>query len=102
MQGSPEVPKEKVDQIHRGYRVLENYLTTNKFMASNDRFTVADLAIFAWMESMVQVFTVENYPKITAWLDEMRKVSYYQTANKAGADLHIKIFRGALERNKKN
>lgn len=101
MQGSPEVPQEKIDQISRGYRVLESYLTTTKWMASNKRFTVADLAIFAWMESVTQVFTIEKYPKITAWLSEMRKLPYYEEANKTGADLHIKLFRGALEKNKK-
>jgi glutathione S-transferase len=100
MQGSPEVPQEKIDGIHRGYRVLESYLTATKWMASNDRITLADLAIFAWMESITQVFTVEKYPKITAWLSEMRKLPYYEEANKAGADLHIKIFKDALEKNK--
>lgn len=100
MQASAEVPQAKIDQIHRGYKILENYLTTTKWMASNDKITVADLAIFAWMESITQVFTVESYPKITAWMSELRKLPYYEEANKAGADLHIKIFRDALERNK--
>lgn len=101
MQGSAVVPQEKIDQISRGYKALENYLTTTKWMASNDRFTVADLAIFSWMESVTQIYTVEKYPKITAWMGEMRKLPYYEEANKAGADLHIKIFRDALEKNKK-
>lgn len=100
MLGSAEVPQDKVDQIQRGYRVLESYLTSTKWIASNDRITVADLAIFAWMESITQVFTVEKYSKITAWLSEMRKLPYYEEANKAGADLHIQIFRNALEKNK--
>lgn len=100
MQGSPEVPQEKIDQIHRGYRVLESYLSSTKWMASNNRFTVADLTIFALMESITQVFTIENYPKLTAWMSEMRNLPYYEEANKAGADLHIKMFRDALEKNK--
>lgn len=100
MQGSPDVPQERIDAVHRGYRTLENYLSATKFVASNDHFTVADLAIFAWMESMSQVFTTEKYPKINAWLNEMRKLPYYEEANKKGADLHAKIFRESLEKNK--
>ncbi len=53
------------------------------------------------MESMSQVFTIENYPKINAWMKELRKLPYYQEANKEGADLHIRIFRDALEKNRK-
>ncbi|KAG5684953.1 hypothetical protein PVAND_014160 [Polypedilum vanderplanki] len=101
MQGQAEVPEEKVQQIHRGYRIVENYLSTSKWIASNDHMTLADLAIFAWMESFTQVFTIENYPKLTTWLKEMRKLPYYEEANKKGADLHIQIFRSALEKNKK-
>lgn len=63
--------------------------------------TVADLATFAWMESMVQYFTSEKYPKINAWMTEMRKLPYYEDANKKGADIHIQIFKNALEKNKK-
>lgn len=101
MQGQSQVPQDKIDQIHRGYRVLENYLTTAKWIAS-DRMTLADIAISAWMESVTQVFTIEKYPKITAWMTEMRKLPYYEELNKKGADLHIKIFRDALEKNKKS
>ena len=61
--------------------------------------TVADLAIFAWMESMVQCYTTEKYPKINAWMNEMRKLPYYEDANKKGADQHIQIFNSALEKN---
>jgi glutathione S-transferase len=101
MQGQAVVPEEKIQQIQRGYKVVESYLTNTKWIASNDRMTVADIAIFAWMESFTQVFTIEKYPKLTAWLNEMRKLPYYKEANKTGADLHIQIFRGALEKNKK-
>ena len=102
MQGSAEVPKERIEAIQRGYGALEDYLKKTKFLAS-DRLTVADLCVFAWMESITQVVEVDvsNYPKITAWLAAMRKLPYYEEANKAGADLHIKLFRDALERNKK-
>lgn len=101
MQGKSEVPQDRIDQVHRGYRVLETYLSKTKWMACNERMTAADLAIFAWMESMSQVLTIENYPKIQAWVSEMRKLPYYEEANKKGADIHIKLFREALERNKK-
>lgn len=101
MQGKAEVPQDKIDAVHRGYRVLETYLEQTKFLAS-DNMTVADLSIFAWMESMIQVvtFTETDYPKITQWMKNMRKLPYYQEANKNGADLHIKLFNDALKRNK--
>jgi glutathione S-transferase len=101
MQGKSDVPKELVSQIHRGYNILEAYLAKTKWMACNEQMTVADLAIFAWMESMVQVFTTEKHPKINNWMAEMRKLPYYEEANKKGADIHIQIFKNALDKNKK-
>lgn len=101
MQGKSEVPQDKIDAIHRGYRVLEKYLEGTKFLAS-DNMTLADLCVFAWMESIAQVVKVseKDYPKITFWLNNLRKLPYYEEANKAGADLHIKLFNDALKRNK--
>jgi len=101
MLSSAEVPQDKVEAIHRGYRVLEQYLTKTKFLAS-DAMTVADLCVFAWMESITQVVLVaeKKYPNISSWLAALRKLPYYEEANKAGADLHIKLFRDALARNK--
>ena len=101
MQGKFEVPQDKIDAVHRGYHVLEAYLTKTKFLAS-DSMTLADLSIFAWMESMIQVVAVteKEYPKITLWLKNLRKLPYYEEANKSGADLHIKLFKDALKKNK--
>ena len=100
MQGASEVPKDKLAQIQRGYKVLEKYLSETTFLASNS-MTLADLTVFAWMESITQVASVEDFPKITTWLNELRKLPYYGEANKDGADLHIKLFKDALERNRK-
>ena len=101
MQGHSEVPQEKTQAIQRGYRVLEKYLENTTFLASNN-MTLADLTIFAWMESITQVVEVseKDYPKTTAWLLTLRKLPYYKEANKTGADLHIDLFKAALERNK--
>lgn len=101
MQGKSEVSQDKSLAVQRGYRVLEKYLQKTKFLAA-DTMTLADLCVFAWMESITQVVTIseKDYPKISNWLQTLRKLPYYVEANKAGADLHIKLFRDALERNK--
>lgn len=101
MQGLAEVPADKIDAIHRGYRVLEQYLSNTKFLAS-DNMTLADLSVFAWMESITQVVVAseKDYPKITSWLATLRNLPYYEEANKAGAALHVKLFNDALKRNK--
>lgn len=99
MQGKSEVPLDKIDAIHRGYRVLEHYLSGTKYLAS-DNLTLADLCVVAWMASITQVVEVSAYPKITAWLQVLQKLQYYEEANKNGADLHIKLFRDALKQNK--
>lgn len=101
MQGQSEVPLDRIDAIHRGYKALENYLGKTRFLAS-DSMTLADLSVFAWMESITQVVHAreEDYPRITAWLSSLRKLPYYKEANKAGADLHVKLFNDALKRNK--
>lgn len=100
MQGKSEVPQNKIDAVHRGYRVLETYLEKTTFLAAN-RMTVADLCVFAWMESITQVvgLSKKDYPKITSWLGTLRQLSYYEEANKTGADLHIKLFNDALKKN---
>lgn len=101
MQGKSEIPKDKIDAVHRGYKILENYLTITIFLASYE-MTLADLSVFAWMESITQVVPVvaDVYPKITSWLNTMRQLPYYNETNKFGADLHIKLFNDALNRNK--
>lgn len=100
MQGQAEVPQDKVEAIHRGYRVLEQYLMKSQFLASNG-MTVADLCVFAWMESITQVVPVseKDCSRVSSWLDTMRRLPYYEEANKVGADLHIKLFNEALKRN---
>jgi glutathione S-transferase len=101
MQGKAEVPQDKINAIHRGYRVLEKYLEKTSFVAC-DRMTVADLCLFAWMESITQVVGIseKEYPKTTLWLSTLRKLPYYEEANKAGADLHVRLFNEALTKNK--
>ncbi|CRK93117.1 CLUMA_CG006540, isoform A [Clunio marinus] len=101
--GKAEIPQYKIEGIHRGYKVLEKYLEKTKNIASDD-LTLADLCLFAWMESIVQVIPVSPnvYPKLTLWLKQMRKLPYYREANQAGADYHIKVFNEALARNIKN
>lgn len=100
MQGKSEVSQDKIDAIHRGYQVLEKYLVKTTFLAGN-RMTVADLCVFAWMESITQVVEAseKDYPKITSWLNTLRKLPYYKEANKAGAALHVQLFNDALKRN---
>lgn len=102
MQGKSEVPQHKIDAVHRGYKVLEKYLEKTTFLASN-QMTVADLCVFAWMESITQVVKAfpKDYPKISSWMSTLRELPYYEEANKAGADLHINLFKDALEKNKK-
>jgi hypothetical protein len=53
------------------------------------------------MESITQVVGIseKGNPKITSWLKTLRKLSYYEEANKVGADLHIKLFNDALQKN---
>lgn len=100
MLGATEVPQDKIDAIHRGYGCLEKYLEQNIYLAS-DRMTLADLSVWAWMESITQLIpaNVNEYPKINLWLNVLRKLPYYQEANKTGADLHIKLFQQAIKNN---
>jgi glutathione S-transferase len=97
--GQSEVPAERVQQIHRGYKVVETYLTNSKWVASNDRMTLADIAIFSWLETFTQLFTIEEYPKIGAWMHRMRKLPSYEEM-KYGARLQADFFRTNLETNK--
>ena len=102
MLGMFEVPQDKIDAINRGYRVLEKYLEETTFLASN-QMTVADLCVFAWIESITQVVEISknDHPKVSSWLSRLRHLPYYEEANKAGADLHVKLFKEALKNNQK-
>ncbi|KAG5682605.1 hypothetical protein PVAND_011948 [Polypedilum vanderplanki] len=101
MQGQSFIPEENINQFYRAFKVVESFLENSKWIASNDQMTLADIAIFAWMECYTQLFTIEDYPKLTAWLNEMRKLSYYEEANKKGAKLQVETFQRVLENNKK-
>ncbi|CAO1350933.1 unnamed protein product [Diamesa serratosioi] len=100
MLGATEVPQDKIDAIHRGYNCLEKYLEQSIYLAA-DRMTLADLSVWAWMESITQIIpaNLNEYPKINLWLNVLRKLPYYQEANKTGADLHIKLFQQAIKNN---
>ncbi|KAG5667755.1 hypothetical protein PVAND_015725 [Polypedilum vanderplanki] len=98
--GCAVIPEENIEQMHRGYRIVENYLLNSKWIASNDQMTLADIAIFAWMECYTQLITIEVYPQLTAWLNEMRKLPYYEEANKKGAEFQFNCIKSALEKNK--
>lgn len=96
MKGELNVEQEKYDALHRCYQALEEYLTKTKFLAA-DKMTLADLCVFAWIEAYGQVVSAEEgYPKISAWLNILRKLPYYKEANKTGADLQVKLFREAM------
>ena len=58
-----------------GYRaldVLEEHLGDHAFFA-NDRYSIADIALFAYTHVAHEGgFNLEDYPRINAWLDQVR------------------------------
>lgn len=69
------------------YGLLESVFQNNKYLVGNS-LTLADLACIATIASCVFFTPIsgEKYPKLTAWVELMSELPYYQETNQKGAD----------------
>lgn len=93
-----EIPKEKIEGIHRGYQTIEIFLSGNDYL-SGKVLTLADLSLWTIMESLVQVIPIdaEKFPNFDKWLTKMREHPSY-ALNKEGADEHIGFYKSCIEK----
>ncbi|XP_037950499.1 glutathione S-transferase 1-like [Teleopsis dalmanni] len=86
-ENSTEIPKEKIDQIHEAYAMLELFLGEHLYMAGG-KLTIADFSIVSTVSTFKMAFAAVDavkYPKLTAWLERMNALPYYAEVNLKGA-----------------
>ncbi|XP_011182215.1 glutathione S-transferase 1-like [Zeugodacus cucurbitae] len=99
---SQEVADEAIKAVGDVYTVLEAYLNQNKFIAA-DHLTIADLSLLSTVSVMNIVVPVDagKWPKLAAWLVELKQLPYYEQANAKGLKEIEELLKPALAKYKK-
>ncbi|XP_062142881.1 glutathione S-transferase 1-like isoform X2 [Drosophila sulfurigaster albostrigata] len=84
--GITVVVKEKTRNVHAALQLTEDLLADNLYIAG-DALSIADLCCVATVSSVPAVLDIDpvKYPKVTAWLERLKKLPYYEEANNVGA-----------------
>ncbi|XP_016984947.1 glutathione S-transferase 1 [Drosophila rhopaloa] len=84
--GLTTIPKERYDAIIEIYDFLETFLAGNDYIAGS-QLTIADFSIISTVTSLQAFVEVDaaKYPKVTAWIERLKQLPYYQEANGNGA-----------------
>uniref|UniRef100_A0A034W8W3 Glutathione S-transferase 1 n=1 Tax=Bactrocera dorsalis TaxID=27457 RepID=A0A034W8W3_BACDO len=86
---SSEQPQAAAEEAFKAvrdvYTVLETYLNQNKYMAT-DHLTIADFSLLTTVTvlNLVVPVVADKWPKLTAWLENMKQLPYYEKANAKG------------------
>ncbi|KAH8407560.1 hypothetical protein KR222_005654, partial [Zaprionus bogoriensis] len=93
-----ELPKQRLDELHEAYALLEQLLDGHEFLAGNS-LTIADFSIVATLSTLHLSYApleTERYPRLSAWLERISGLPYYEQANLAGARLVAERVRAKL------
>ncbi|XP_058121208.1 glutathione S-transferase 1-like [Anopheles ziemanni] len=76
---------DRVEHIRKAYRLLEDSLVDDYVVGSS--LTIADFSCISSIATLVGVVPLdeEKFPKISAWMNRMKELPYYEEANGAGA-----------------
>lgn len=93
-----KIPGSKVAQILRGYKTINTFLDGNDYL-TGDTLTLADLFLWACMESLEKVIPIgeEKFPNFDQWLNRVRKLPSYEV-NKEGGDVHVEFYEQCLDK----
>ncbi|XP_018800162.1 PREDICTED: glutathione S-transferase 1-like [Bactrocera latifrons] len=100
-----ELPQAAVDEAFKAicdvYTVLEAYLNQNKYMAA-DHLTIADLSLLTTVAVMDLIVPVvaDKWPKLTAWLENMKQLPYYEKANGKALKASEEVIKSAVAKYK--
>lgn len=89
--GLVDVPEDKIEGLYEACDILEIFLKDDPYLAG-DALTVADLCLVPTVTSMVYHAPIdpEMYPKITAWIERLAQLPYYEI--NANAILEFEAF----------
>jgi len=88
------VPQEKLDNLHKGLKLLETFLDSTPYLAG-DSLTLADLSAGPTVTALPAAVDINPvvYPKVTAWLDRLNKIPYFKEINEAPAQGYVNFLR---------
>lgn len=88
-----EFNKEDLESLYSGLDVLEIFLKSDPYAAGTN-LTVADFSLISTVttiEKFVGRFDAGRFPKLSAWIERMNKLPYFEEANTKPLD---KMFQG--------
>ncbi|CAG9795470.1 unnamed protein product [Diatraea saccharalis] len=75
--------EEQAVELKELYGILEKYLEQTKFFAAN-HLTLADISLVASLSTLDEMYSFEEFPKLSQWYETMKQYEWYQTANIPG------------------
>lgn len=83
--GKKEIAKENEKGIIQSYGFVESFLEKSEWFAGS-QLTIADFSAVSSISSIAPVipFDANKYPKLSAWLNKMKSLPYYEV-NELGA-----------------
>lgn len=96
-----QVPsQDRVEYMQKAWPLLEGFLANGDYLAGNE-LTIADFCAVATVSSVNETATIDpvKYPRLTAWLQRLAKLPYYQEKNGNGADGLQRAFKAMAAKN---
>ncbi|XP_037948097.1 glutathione S-transferase 1 [Teleopsis dalmanni] len=99
--GCDNISEDKIVYMQKAYDGLEKCLANSPYLCG-EHLTIADLCCVASV-STAMIFAAidaEKFPKLSAWVERMATLPYYQKNNQDGADILGKFVKEKLIENK--
>lgn len=92
--GVTVVAQEKLNNIHRGLKLLETFLSGSDYLVG-DSLTLADICTGPTVTSLPAAVDIDPavYPKVTAWLERLNQTSYFKDINEEHANNYCSFLR---------
>ncbi|CAH1644205.1 unnamed protein product [Spodoptera littoralis] len=87
LKGKKTIEPELLDGVTEGYEFMEAFLSRSKYIAG-DHVTIADIAILSTVstQDLILPIDAQKYPKLKAWLEELKATPYCKKYNEEGAN----------------
>lgn len=91
------ISADKIKAVLEAYDLLEVFFQEDLYLVGNS-LTVADLVCIANVSSMDGLVPIDavKYPKLTAWLERVKQLPYYEEANGKHDATYIKFLKDLL------
>ncbi|XP_030387164.1 glutathione S-transferase 1-like [Scaptodrosophila lebanonensis] len=80
-----EIPQSRINALDEVYGFVETFLAENDYVAGME-LTIADFSFVSTLTSLETFLEIDasKYGKLTAWLERMKQLPYYDEANGSG------------------